>query len=155
MKWWATRTRLIVGAVWKLVAQNFCDPLVKDLPTALEKALVGHVLDERVFEYVGRLRRRAARENEPGRFQSPKRLRQGRPLDRRNGFQQPEGELTTDRRADLRDLFDRRESVKPGHRQILERRGDRERRQSGSEHIGAALLAKEAGLREPSSSIPR
>ncbi len=47
-----------------LVAQDFCGAAVQRLATALEQALVGRVLDQRVLEAIGRLRAGALDEQE-------------------------------------------------------------------------------------------
>ena len=61
-------------------------------------------------------------------------------------MQQGIGKLAPDRGADLRDLLDRRKPVEARHQQILQRRGDRERRQRAVEAVALALFDQEPGL---------
>jgi hypothetical protein len=55
---------------WRLVSQRLGGAAVKRLAAALEQALVGRILDQRVLETVGGGRRGAVREQEVG-FREP------------------------------------------------------------------------------------
>ena len=56
-------------ALW-IVAQKLGGPAVQRLPAALEQAVIGRVLDQRVLEAIACLRRRALDEQEVG-FSQP------------------------------------------------------------------------------------
>jgi len=64
-----------------LPQQDFCGVLVQRLPTALEQALVSRVLDQRMLETIGRLRRHALDEQEVGVGETLQRRTQGYVLD--------------------------------------------------------------------------
>ena len=115
-------SRFLVRPFGKTISDDFGDPLVQLLPAALQKRGVGGVLDERVLEDVGRLRRRAAAVDQLGRHELAECVLQWGTLDGRNRFEQAIRELAPDRRADLRGLLDRREAIQARHQGILQRR---------------------------------
>ena len=56
------------------------------------------------------------------------------------------GELAADRGADLRDLLDRGEAVEARKQRVVERRGDRERRQRAGKLVAVARVREQARL---------
>jgi hypothetical protein len=84
---------------------------VQDLPPAPEQGLVGGVLDQRVLEGVARVGRRAGAEQQLRLFELRQCRAQRRLVAAGDRAQQRVGELAADRRADLRDLLDRRQPV--------------------------------------------
>ncbi len=116
-----------------VVAQDFGRAAVQRLAAALEQAVVGGVLDQRVLEaIVGLRRRRPRRTGGRPRRAAPTtlaaRLRRGRPTI----AQQRVGEVASKNRADLRDLARRAEPIEARGERLLQGRRDR---------LHAALLA--------------
>ena len=118
------------------------------LAAALEQALVGRVLDQRVLEAIVGLRRRALDKQEVG---------VGKPIQRRlqrwlvafcDVAQQRIGEIASEHRADLRHLARRPEPVEARGKRLLQGRRD---------GLNAALLAalKQAGASPPQRTAAR
>ena len=85
------------------------------LPTTLGQRVVGGVLHQGVLKGVHRVRPRALLERQPRFDEVRERLIQfGRGMGR-DGGDQLVAELAPDRRADLRDLLDRRETIETRH----------------------------------------
>src|SRR6516162_505337 len=63
--------RLGLGNNWKLVAQDIADLLMEQLPAALEQALVGRLLNKRMFKAIASFRRCPPAQQELGLFQLP------------------------------------------------------------------------------------
>ena len=116
----------------RAVAQDFGGAAMQRLTAALEKALVGGVLDQRVLEAVGRLRPIALDEQEVG-LGEPLQSRSQRALiEAGHGLEQRVREIAAQHCADLRDLARRAEPVEPRGERLLQGRRDR---------LRAALLA--------------
>ena len=122
----------------ELLLQHLGDAGVEVLAAGFEQGAVGGVLDQRVLEAVGRLGRRAAAEDQLGRDQLVERGSQLRLRPVGDRGEQRVGELAADRGADLRDLLDRREAVEAGEQRVVERRGNRERRQRPGQLVAVA-----------------
>ena len=102
---------------------------MKRLAAALEQALVGRVLDQRVLETVGGGRRGAVGEQEVG-FGEPieRGLQRGSSnpaADDDTSLQQPVGKIAPQHRADLRDFARFAEPVEPRGERLLQGRRDR------------------------------
>ena len=86
------------------------------------------------------------RKTQFGVFQLRQRGLQRRLVAPDHGVEQRIGEFAPDRGADLRDFLDRRQPVEPRHQRILQRRGDRQRRQRAVEAIALAVLDQQPGF---------
>jgi len=89
----------------ELCLQHPADARMQFLALAAQEAVVSRVLNKRMLENERLIWRRAAAEDQPGAdklFQRVVKLSTGTPRERSNQFV---GELSTDRRADLRDLL--------------------------------------------------
>jgi hypothetical protein len=115
------------GRLGEALLQRLGDPPVELLPPGLEQALVGRVPHQRVLERVARPA--AAPEDQLRRLELAERVAQPVVAEPGHGRQQLAAELPPDHRRDLGHLLDRRQPVQPGHERVLERRGDRQRRQ--------------------------
>ena len=102
------------------------------LPAALEQAVVGRVLDQRVLEAIVGLRRRALDEQEVGVGKPIQRRLQRRLVEFGDVAQQRIGKLASKHRADLRDLARRPEPIEARSKRLLQGRRD---------GLNAALLA--------------
>ena len=74
-----------------------------------------------MFKYVFRVWRRAACMDQVGTHQLAESVLQRRPVDRRDCFQQAIGNLAPDRRPDLRDLLDMRETIQARNQRVSAR----------------------------------
>ena len=117
-----------VDDLGKVGFQSGGDALVVLLAGALQKRLVGGVLDESVLEAVGRLRRRSLLVKEFGSDQLRKSLVQKILVPRGDRTQQRIGEFATDRRAELRQPLCRRQPVQARHQRVVKGVGDGQRR---------------------------
>ncbi len=116
----------------RIVAQQFGSAPVQRLPTALEEAVVGRVLDQRVLEAIACLRRRALDEQEVGVGKPVQRCLQLGLVEFGNVTQQPVCEIAPKDRTDLRDLARRAEPVETRSERLL---------QGWRDGLNAALLA--------------
>jgi hypothetical protein len=107
-----------------LIAQEFRGTAMQRLPAALEQAVVGRVLDQRVLEAVVRLRACALGDKE---------VRAGEPVERRlegdvvkpaDSVQQRMGEISPQDGADLRDFTRRPKPVESRRERLLQGRRD-------------------------------
>ena len=131
-----------VGALRKLFFEHSRDPRVQRLSAALEQRIVGCVLYQCVLERVARFGRGALAESKPRFGQLVKGdVEVGLTLgcDRCDQFI---AEFTSDGRADLRDLLDRREPIQPRHQQVAQ--GCR----NGDVAGGADIVVTIAGVRK-------
>ena len=92
---------------------------------ALEQALVGRVLDQRVLEAIVRLRAGALGDEEVRVGEPVERGLEGGVVDPAHGAQQRVSEITTQYGADLRDFARFAEPVEPRRERLLKRRRDR------------------------------
>ena len=90
------------------------------LPPRLQQARVGRVLNERVLEHIGRVRRRTAAEDELGPGQLVERITQVTLFLAGDPTQQLIGELPSNGRTDLRDFLYRSQAVEACHQGILQ-----------------------------------
>ena len=139
--------RLGLHDIGELFAQDFGDALMQDLPAALQEALIGRVLYQRVLEAVARLGRGPVAEHQPGILQLGERGAQRRLVAADDGMEQRVGKFPPDRGADLCDLLHRGEAVEARHQRILQRRGDGERRQRAVEAVALWFLDQQSGWR--------
>ena len=97
------RPRARLQPLWR--AQDLGRATVQRLPAALEQAVVGRVLDQRVLEAIGRLAA-ARRRRTGGRVGEPIQATLAAPPRRvpATSLQQRVGEIATEHRADLRDF---------------------------------------------------
>jgi hypothetical protein len=120
------------------VPEDFARSAVERLAAALEKTVVGRVLDERVLEAIGCLRAGALDEQEVGVDKAIERGLQGgvavaalaergldAVIDRGYSMEQGIGEIASQHRADLRDFARRPKPVEPRRERLLKRRRDR------------------------------
>ena len=98
---------------------------VQRLAAALQEAVVGGVLDQRVLEAIARVRRDAFDEQELRVGEPVERGAQRRLLQPRHRLQQRVREVAAEHRADLRDLARGTEPVETGGERLLQRRRDR------------------------------
>ena len=127
-----------------LIAQDFGRAAVQRLPAALEQAVVGGVLDQRVLEAIIGLR--VARPRQTGgrrRRADPSDVCSAGSSHFRDVAQQRIGEIASKNRADLRHLARRAEPVEARGERLLQGRRD---------GLNAALLA---ALQEAGASPPR
>ena len=94
------------------------------LPAALEQAVVGRVLDQRVLEAIVGLRWRALDEQEVGVGEPIQRRLKRRLIDFGDVAQQRVDEIASENRADLRDLARRPEPVEARGEGLLQGRRD-------------------------------
>ena len=87
----------------------------RHLPPALEQALVGRVLHQRVFETVDGIRRIAAAKHKLRVLKLGERVLQGCLIAPSQRVHQRIGELAPDDGADLADLLHRCQAVQPRH----------------------------------------
>ena len=105
--------------------QHLGGAVVQRLTAALQEAVVGCVLDQRVLEAIARVRRDAFDEQELRVGEPVERGAQRRLVEARHCLQQPVREPAPEHRADLRDLARRAEPVETGGERLLQRRRDR------------------------------
>ena len=98
---------------------------MKPLTAALEEAVVGCVLDQRVLETIARLRRDAVNEQDVGFRETLERGLQRRLFDFRDVAQEQIGEVTSKHRADLRRLTRGPEPVEARGERVLQGQRDR------------------------------
>jgi hypothetical protein len=132
------------GRLGEALLQRLGDPPVELLPPGLEQALVGRVPHQRVLERVARPA--AAPEDQLRRLELAERVAQPVVAEPGHGRQQLAAELPPDHRRDLGHLLDRRQPVQPGHERVLERRGDRQRRQRAGQLVPVADVPEQARL---------
>ena len=113
------------------------------LAAALEQAVVGRVLDQRVLEAIVGLRRSALDKQEVGVGKPIQRRLQRRLVQLRDIAQQRIGEIASKHRADLRHLTRRPEPIEARGEGLLQGRRD---------GLNAALLA---ALQQAGASLPR
>ena len=116
------------------------------LARAPEQRLIGRVLDERVLERVGRLRREAPLHHHLGLHQLRQCRLECRRLQGCDGLQQIIGKRAPHGRAQLRHDFGRAEAVKARHQRVVEGGRDRQRGQGTRQLIARLVLLKEPGL---------
>jgi hypothetical protein len=124
----AARLRAVAGDLLRLARHALGESLlerVRNAPVqfpalAREQRLVRRVLDQRVFEGVGRPGRKAPLVDELRLHQPPEPLAQRCLLDGRHRLQQRVGELAPDRRAHLRHGLRLTQPVEPRHQRVLE-----------------------------------
>ena len=95
------------------------------LAAALEQAVVGRVLDQRVLEAIVRLMARALGDNEVRGGEPVERGLEGGVLDTADGAQQRVGEISAEDGAYLRDFARFAKPVEPRRERLLQRRRDR------------------------------
>ena len=105
--------------------QDLGGAAVQRLAAALQQAVVGGVLDQRMLEAIVRVRRDAFDEQQLCVGESVERGAQRRLLQPRHRLQQRMREAAPEHGADLRDLARRAEPVEPGGERLLQRRRDR------------------------------
>ena len=131
------------------------------LTAALEQALVGRVLNQRVLEAVGRLRSSALDEQEVG-LRKPVQSRLQRALvEAGHGAQQRVREISAQHRADLRGLARFAEPVEPRGERLLQGRRDRLRAalfaalQQEARHLLDEQRHAAGALAHPFDHVPR
>ena len=112
------------SASW-LSDQDFRRAAVQRLAAALEQALVGRVLDQRVLEAVVRLRAGALGEEDVRVGEPVERGPEGGVVDPAHVAQQRVSEIVAQYRADLGDFARFAEPVEPRRERLLKRRRDR------------------------------
>ncbi len=100
-------------------------PSVEGAPALAQEGAVGSVLDERVLEHVGRMRRRAAAVHQVRGGKRVQRFAQRRLGQVGDGGEQVVRELPAQHRPGLRRFPRRGEPVQAGHQRGLQRRGHR------------------------------
>ena len=108
-----------------VIAQNFGRAAVQHLAAALEQAVVGGVLDQRVLETIVRLRARALGDEEVRVGEPVERGLEGGVVDPAHSTQQRVGEISPQHGADLRHLARFAQPVEPSRERLLKRRRDR------------------------------
>ena len=99
-----------------------------------------------MLERIGHLGRRPVAEDQSRGYQLGERVLQRDAPNWRYLLQKVKGKLPADRRADLRDLLDRSQTIEPRHQGVLQGRGNCERRKHGGEHVGPVLFTQQLGL---------
>ncbi len=119
----------LAGDVGKAVAYRLGDTTMKHEPAALEQALIGCFLHQRVLEDVGRVRCGTRGHNKTSCLELNECCLERRLVRCRDRVQQRERELTPDRGADLRHVLDRRQPIETRHQGAAQRHRNAERRQ--------------------------
>jgi hypothetical protein len=118
--------RLGCGALG-VIAQDFRRTAVQGLAAALEQAVVGRVLDQRVLEVIARSRAGAICDEQVRAGEPVERGLEGGIVDSANSPQQRVGEISPQHGADLRDLARFAKPVEPRGERLLQGRRDRAR----------------------------
>ena len=114
-----------LGLGRRAVAQDFGGAAVQRLAAALEQAVVGRILDQRVLEAVVRLRSIALDEQNVGLGEPLQRRLQRAFVEAGHGLEQRIRESAAEHCADLRDLTRGAEPVEPCGERLLQGRRDR------------------------------
>ena len=109
---------LAVGSLRESIAKAFGNSLMQLQPAALEKGLIGRLLDQCVLESIGHLGRRPVPEDKSRGYQLGERVVKRDASNRRYLLQKVKGEFAPDRRADLRDLFYWSQTIEPCHQRV-------------------------------------
>ena len=112
--------------VGETLLQHQRDRGMKLLPPRPQHGRIGGVLDERVLEGIGRVRRRTAQKNQFRFGQADQRVLQHRVRQAGDGGQDSIGKIASDGRADLQHLARGTEPVDPRHQRGLQRRRNRQ-----------------------------
>ena len=108
-----------------VVAKDFGGAAVQRLAPALEQAVVGRVLDQRVLEAIARLMARAFGDEEVRAGEPVERGLKGGVIDLADRAQQRIGEVSPQDGADLRDFARVAQPVETRRERLLKRRRDR------------------------------
>src|SRR5271156_6169223 len=107
--------RLVLGDLRKLPLQGFGDGGVNRAPALAQQCAIGGVLDQRMFEQIARMRRRALAEQQTSGNETVKRRFQLWLWFPRYRSQEGMRKLPSDRGTDLRQFLGGPEPVEPRH----------------------------------------
>ena len=114
------------------------------LPRAPQQGLIGCVLDQGMLKEIRRLRRQPLLVQELRLHQLLQPPPQGALVPRRDGLQQLIGKLAPQRGPELRQALHRRQAIQPRHQRVVQRGGNRQRRQGTGQLIALLALLEQA-----------